>query len=59
MTAAAFESLSPVRLRARVSVYAFDPKRDEPRHEVKAATYHQFEIKKGKSGWRARVIFDI
>lgn len=26
---------------------------------IKAATYHNLEIKKSNSGWRARVIFDV
>ena len=27
--------------------------------EVKAVTYHQIEVRKEKSGWRARIIFDL
>ena len=27
--------------------------------EIKAATYHELKIEKDKSGWKARVIFDV
>jgi SHS2 domain-containing protein len=26
---------------------------------VKAVTYHQIEVRQGKEGWRARIIFDL
>lgn len=27
--------------------------------EVKAVTYHQIQVQKGKRGWKARIIFDL
>ena len=27
--------------------------------EIKAATYHELEIKENKSGWEAKIIFDV
>lgn len=31
----------------------------QPKTEIKAATYHELKVKKIKSGWQARVIFDV
>jgi len=31
----------------------------ETRTQVKAATYHKLQVKKGKDGWKAQVILDI
>jgi len=36
-----------------------DPKRHELRADVKAATWHMFELKETKNGWKARVVEDI
>ena len=36
-----------------------DPKKHETRTAVKAATYHQMEIKKVNNKWQAQVILDI
>ena len=36
-----------------------DNKRHETRNAVKAATYHQMEIKKVNNNWQAQVILDI
>jgi SHS2 domain-containing protein len=47
------------RLTARGPVAAFDPARDGLRTELKAVTYHQLEVRREPSGWRARVIFDV
>jgi len=53
-----FQELCPTRLKAR----AFGEKVDTSRHPiklgVKAATYHQLQVKKG-DGYRVQVIFDI
>lgn len=37
----------------------FDPEIHPRNIYIKAATYHNLEIKKYDSGWRARVIFDV
>lgn len=36
-----------------------DMKRHEFRADVKAVTWHMFELKKEKEGWRCRVVLDI
>lgn len=47
----------------RVECECFGEKIDLKRHklgiDVKATTYHKFEVKKGKSRWKATVILDI
>ncbi|MFH0890295.1 MAG: archease [Candidatus Aenigmatarchaeota archaeon] len=57
-----------IRIRERGDLYslvcsAFGEKRDMEKHElvvdVKAVTYHMFEVKKEKDKWKARVILDI
>jgi SHS2 domain-containing protein len=37
----------------------FNPQRHRLKIEVKAVTYHQLQVEKGKAGWQAQVIFDI
>ncbi len=37
----------------------FDPRKHEQRYEVKAVTYHSFKLKKNRTGWLAKIIFDI
>lgn len=37
----------------------FDPAKHESEREIKAVTRHGFKVEKGKTGWRAEVIFDI
>ncbi len=57
-----------VRIKERTGLYslvcsAFGEKLDMNKHElvvdVKAVTYHMFEVKKEKEKWKARVILDI
>ncbi len=36
-----------------------DRARHRPRREVKAVTYHQIRLVRGRSSWRVRIIFDI
>ena len=36
-----------------------DPKKHELRADVKAATWHMFELKETKDGWKARIVEDI
>jgi len=50
--------LADGRLRARVRGERADPSRHHPHLDIKAATYHQLEIK-GDGTWSARIIFDI
>lgn len=37
----------------------YDPARHRIRREVKAVTYHQIRIVRGRSAWRVRIVFDI
>lgn len=37
----------------------FDPVRHVRRREVKAITYHQIRLVRGRSAWRVRIVFDI
>ena len=52
-------SIGEGRLRARGRVARFDQARDGLRTELKAVTYHQLEVRREGSGWKARVIFDV
>ncbi len=38
---------------------AINPEKHKLRADVKAVTYHMFELKKTKSGWKAFVVLDI
>lgn len=53
------DELSEGRLRATVHGEPVDPDRHRFRLDVKAATYHQLEVRRDDGGWRARVIFDV
>ncbi|GBE04907.1 hypothetical protein BMS3Abin10_00525 [bacterium BMS3Abin10] len=46
-------------LSAVISGGVFDPRVNESRLLIKAATYHGLSVKKAGSGWEATVIFDI
>jgi SHS2 domain-containing protein len=48
-------SESPYKIKTRMRGLALAQKK----LEIKAATYHQLEIKKTDGGWEATVIFDI
>ena len=52
-------SLSERRLKATVWGEAFDPQRHPEKYAVKAATYHQLEIRPWGDGWQATVILDL
>jgi SHS2 domain-containing protein len=52
-------SLEQTRLEAMVATDPFDADRHVVRNEIKAVTYHQIEVCPDKTGWRARVVFDI
>ncbi len=47
------------RIEATLRGEAFDPSRHGLKHEIKAVTYHQAEVKETPRGWKARVIFDV
>ncbi len=46
-------------LKARVSGENIDQQKHSLRSDVKAVTYHMFEVKKTEENWTARVILDI
>ena len=48
-----------LKLKAKCFGEEINPARHETKTEVKAATYHNLEIKKEDGSWRARVILDI
>ncbi|MDQ7819166.1 MAG: archease [Armatimonadota bacterium] len=50
--------VSPERLEADVRGEPVDPHRHRFRLDVKAATYHQLEVRRNDQ-WQARVIFDV
>ena len=52
-------SLSENTLSAQVVFDSYDPDRHAIKTEIKAATYHQIQVKLTPSGWTARIIFDI
>jgi SHS2 domain-containing protein len=51
--------LEETRLRARCHGEQADPSRHRLRTGVKAATYHQLEVRRAGGGWRVRVFLDI
>jgi SHS2 domain-containing protein len=53
------ESVGEEGLRARVKGEAFQEGVHVIKTGVKAVTYHQMEIRKGKDGWRDQIIFDL
>ncbi len=52
-------ALDEAHLLATARGERFDPERHPLRTAVKAATYHQLELKQSENGWTARVIFDL
>ncbi len=46
-------------LKAKAAGDTIDPKKHTLRSDVKAVTYHMFEVKKTGNNWKARVILDI
>jgi SHS2 domain-containing protein len=46
-------------MKARARGEVFQEGRHVIKAEIKAVTYHQLEVKKGKGRWRARIIFDL
>ena len=54
-----FLSGGPRQLQAECRGEPVDWSRHEPRHELKAVTYHQLGVAETPTGWEADVIFDI
>jgi SHS2 domain-containing protein len=52
-------SLSENKISAKIYFDAYKPDRHTIKTEIKAVTYHQVQVKRSPSGWKARVIFDI
>ena len=50
---------APARLRATVRGDTFDPDRHVFLTEVKAATFHDVEIRQTKDGWETTIVFDL
>ena len=53
------EKMGRGKIEATLRGEAFDRSRHSLRHEIKAVTYHQAEVKETPGGWKARVIFDV
>ncbi|MBI4208454.1 MAG: archease [Deltaproteobacteria bacterium] len=51
--------MSPNHLQASVRGETIDLERHQLLTELKAVTYHQFEVQQTKEGWQAIVIFDV
>ena len=47
------------RLKARLMGEPYNKKKYSIKREIKAVTYSGVSVEKQKSGWRARVIFDV
>ncbi|RLI98180.1 MAG: archease [Candidatus Aenigmatarchaeota archaeon] len=48
-----------LKLKAKCFGEEINPAKHETKTEVKAATYHNLEVKKEDGSWKARVILDI
>jgi len=53
------EDFSETRLAAELTMTPFDLEAHGLKNEIKAATYHQLELRPTPKGWRAQVIFDL
>jgi SHS2 domain-containing protein len=55
------ESVDRVRFRARGVALGepIDRARHVTRREIKAVTYHQLRLVRGRGAWRVRVVFDV
>ena len=54
-----FDDLNERELKVKCFGDKINPKQQEIKREVKAATYHMLSIKKENNGFKAQVIFDI
>jgi SHS2 domain-containing protein len=52
-------SLSENNISAKIYFDAYLPDRHTIKTEIKAVTYHQIQVKRSPSGWKAQIIFDI
>jgi SHS2 domain-containing protein len=52
-------SLSEIKISAKIYFDAYLPDLHTIKTEIKAVTYHQIQVKRSPTGWKARVIFDI
>jgi SHS2 domain-containing protein len=52
-------TIEGLHLRARVRGESIDPSRHDLHTEVKAVTWHDFEVREIEGGWEARVLLDI
>ncbi len=52
-------ALDSEKLTARARGEVFDPERHVSKTAVKAATYHQLEVRPTGDGWQATVILDL
>jgi SHS2 domain-containing protein len=52
-------SLDDHRLTGIAQGEPYDPDRHTIKTTIKGATYHQLEVARTRSGWKARVIFDL
>ncbi|MFH1135345.1 MAG: archease [Pseudomonadota bacterium] len=52
-------TLEPGLWRAGLVLAPFDLKSHGLKHDMKAATYHDPEFRPVRTGWRARVVFDL
>jgi len=53
------KSISPIKLKSKLTLTSFQPKHHHILREIKAVTYHQISVNKANDGWEAKVIFDI
>ena len=53
------ESLTQQNLSAKVAFESYAPERHVIKTEIKAVTYHQIQVYSSRSGWEAKIIFDI
>ncbi|HPL64010.1 MAG: archease [Syntrophales bacterium] len=47
------------RVKAELRGEIFDRERHALKKEIKAVTHHQADLRRGKGGWKARIIFDV
>lgn len=59
LQAVQIQHLSPFELKVRVELEIYDADRHILEHELKAVTWHQFDVQKTPEGWCCRVIFDV
>ncbi len=52
-------ALGATSLEAVVRAAPLDPAAQIVKRQIKAATYHQVEVRPRPEGWRAKVIFDV